>query len=390
MRLKLSLGQRQITRAAGVMVWLVTGAFLAILSGDPLLHDANIGVAQLGLAWLAYLIYGIVFWAMSACIQAAPPRQWVVSLTLLSVLPPIIAYLVHADVGAFLVFNTAFLVPWMVSVRIGVGWLLVQNILVTGAFITGTGPLLPHLVDVVLVAAIHLGFSAFVFSMALVAMREARARLVLRKLNAELRATQSLLHESSQIGERLRISRELHDLVGHHLTALSLNLEVASHVTRGKALQHVQQCQSLARLLLSDVRDVVSNMRSENRMDLRTALSELAEGVPGLTVHMRFPDEFGLEHANQAQALLRCVQEIITNTMKHANAKNLWLEFQRDEGSISFESRDDGRGVAKVTTGNGLRGMRERLRAFGGDLAIESRIGRGFCVNGWMPDGVAA
>lgn len=390
MRLKFALSQRQITRAAGVMVWLVTGAFLAILSGDPSLRDANVGIAQISLAWLGYSAYGVVFWSVSASIQGVPPKRWLLPLALLTGLPPAIAYLVHADVGAFLVFNTAFLVPWMASVRVGVAWLFVQNILVTGAFVTGTGPILPHLVDVVLVAAIHLGFSAFVFSMALVAMREARARLVLRKVNAELRATQSLLNESSQITERLRISRELHDLVGHHLTALSLNLEVATHLASGKALEHVQQCQSLARLLLSDVREVVGNMRSDNRLDLKSALSELAQGVPGLTVHMRFPDEFGLEHAIQAQTLLRCVQEIITNTMKHANAKNLWLKFQRDADGVSFESRDDGHGVAKVTAGNGLKGMRERLRQFGGDLAIESRVGRGFCVNGWMPDEVAA
>ena len=64
-----------------------------------------------------------------------------------------------------------------------------------------------------------------------------------------------------QEDERRRIARELHDLVGHHLTALTLNLEVVTHLVDGKVLGHVQQAHSLAKLLLADVREVVSEMR---------------------------------------------------------------------------------------------------------------------------------
>ncbi len=73
-----------------------------------------------------------------------------------------------------------------------------------------------------------------------VARQQADSREEQRRLNSELRATRTLLTESSRIGERMRISRELHDLVGHHLTALSLNLEVASHLANGAALDHMQ------------------------------------------------------------------------------------------------------------------------------------------------------
>src|SRR3546814_12036878 len=76
--------------------------------------------------------------------------------------------------------------------------------------------------------------------------------------NSELRATRALLAESSRLSERMRISRELHDLLGHHLTALSLNLEVATHVSSGKAQEHVRQAHTLAKLLLTDVREAVS------------------------------------------------------------------------------------------------------------------------------------
>ena len=74
----------------------------------------------------------------------------------------------------------------------------------------------------------------------------AQAREEQRRLNAELRATRALLAESTRINERTRISRELHDLLGHHLTALSLNLEVASHVTEGKAQELKGEAQQVA------------------------------------------------------------------------------------------------------------------------------------------------
>src|SRR5690606_14700338 len=121
-------------------------------------------------------------------------------------------------------------------------------------------------------AIMYLGISATTFVTSLIARQQAEAREDQRRLNAELRATRALLAESSRLGERMRISRELHDLVGHHLTALSLNLEVASHLVSGQAHEHVRQAQSVARLLLSDVREVVSQLREHDSIDLTAAL----------------------------------------------------------------------------------------------------------------------
>src|SRR3546814_12823550 len=89
-------------------------------------------------------------------------------------------------------------------------------------------------------SALYVGFSSFVFVTGLVAKQQVEARDEQRQLNSELRATRALLAESSRLSERMRISRELHDLLGHHLTALSLNLEVATHVSSGKALEPVR------------------------------------------------------------------------------------------------------------------------------------------------------
>ena len=208
----------------------------------------------------------------------------------------------------------------------------------------------------------------------------------LRRLNSELRATRALLAESTRIAERVRIARELHDLVGHHLTALTLNLEVASHLVDGNAKDKVRQAQSVAKLLLSDVREVVGQMRDEAEIDLGSALRSLIEGVPTPKVVMDLPDDFRVEDARRAHVLLRCTQEILTNTIRHARAETLWLRFAREaDGALTLRSRDDGVGADAVAAGNGLSGMRERLNEFGGSLDIDTAPGRGFALAATLP-----
>ena len=218
-----------------------------------------------------------------------------------------------------------------------------------------------------------------------VAIRQLRARDELSKVNSELRATQSLLAENTRVAERVRIARDLHDVVGHHLTALTLNLEVATHLTEGRALEHVQQAHSLAKLLLADVREVVSDMRESDRVDFSRALQTLVEGVPEPRIHLELGEDAAMTDPRKAQVLLRCVQEIITNSVRHARARNLWISLQITPNSLLLSANDDGRGADEIEPGNGLLGMRERLEQLGGRLEIESSHGAGFGLQAWMP-----
>jgi signal transduction histidine kinase len=236
-------------------------------------------------------------------------------------------------------------------------------------------------------ASIYLGISVLVFITSTVASQQAEQREAQRRLNAELRATRALLAESSRIAERMRIARDLHDLIGHHLTALSLNLEVASHLTNEAAGAHVRKAQSTAKLL-TDVREVVSELRQDDAIDLTQALRGLAEGVPGLSVHVVMPPRFSVEDPRRAQVLLRCAQEIITNAAKHAGARNLWLNFAyAGESLLGLHARDDGRGAEQVELGNGLSGMRERLAEFGGSVTLDTGLSRGFALTVRLPLG---
>ena len=115
--------------------------------------------------------------------------------------------------------------------------------------------------DVITFPLAMAGFQAFAVTSSYLALRETRAREGLARANTELHAAHALLAEQSRTEERLRISRDLHDTLGHHLTALSLQLDVASRLSDGKAAAHVRQAHAITRLLLSDVRDVVGTLR---------------------------------------------------------------------------------------------------------------------------------
>ena len=83
--------------------------------------------------------------------------------------------------------------------------------------------------------------------------------------------------------------------------------------------------------------------------------------------------------------ILRCAQEVITNTVKHAEAENLWLTIRENEDGLAISARDDGRGTDRLEEGNGLLGMGERLRQLGGQLSVKSAMGEGFRLTAWLP-----
>jgi signal transduction histidine kinase len=91
-----------------------------------------------------------------------------------------------------------------------------------------------------------------------------------------------------------------------------------------------------------------------------------------------------------AQVALRAVQEIVTNAVRHSNARNLWLTVGSAEKTLTVDARDDGGGTDRVVFGNGLRGMRERVQQAGGTLEVASMRGRGFEVHVRLPLGGAA
>lgn len=236
----------------------------------------------------------------------------------------------------------------------------------------------------------YLAFSVFAMYTSWVAEREARGREDLARLNAELLATQELLGESSRLAERARISRDLHDLLGHHLTALSLSLEVAAHVAEGRAKEEVERSRALAKLLLSDVRDAVSRFRDDDGIDLPRALRILANEIPCPAVTIAVDPSLRFTDPAVAESLLRGVQEIVTNSVKHAQATRLEIALCRDGDRLRLTATDDGRGSNEPLGGNGLRSLRERAVELGGSLAVRTAPDAGFTVELVVPSPAGA
>jgi signal transduction histidine kinase len=92
-----------------------------------------------------------------------------------------------------------------------------------------------------------------------------------------------------------------------------------------------------------------------------------------------------VEDPARAETLLRAVQEILTNTTRHAHAWNLWIDLAEADGGIMLTSRDDGRGTDAIVLGNGLTGMKERFEEHGGRVDVHSRRGGGFQVRAFVP-----
>ncbi len=381
------LNHIQLLRYSGLFTWAVVGLPLLYLWLAPL--AGGLDEEQLGLrpkpwqGWAAYAAFGASYaWLTRGLDVRRRTVSDYVLLLVLTIAAISVSYYAESGLGSLLLMVAACLLPWLLPLPLGVAWLALSQLAVVPVFVRGFDfPLLEAMMQSVLYA----GFSLFVFVTSLVARQQAEARDEQRRLNAELRATRALLGESVRVNERTRISRELHDLLGHHLTALSLNLEVAGHLADGRVKEHVQQAHTLARLLLTDVREAVSQLREGGAIDLGVALRPLAENVPALDIHMDIEEPLMLEDPERAHVLLRCAQEIITNTVRHSGARNLWISAARVHGCVLMSARDDGRGAEGPAAGNGLRGMRERLVQYGGDLKIDTRPDAGFRLDLTLP-----
>lgn len=240
-----------------------------------------------------------------------------------------------------------------------------------------------------LIAAVfYLGLQVFAVMTGQITRRESAARqriagvheslraahFDLAKAHAELESAQARLAETSRTEERLRISRDLHDLVGHQLSALALNLEVAAHLVDGAATEPVQRSRGIAKDLLADVRAVVSRLREEPP-DLRAAIDDVAAHIPRPAVHADVPDSLIVPYGAARDAVVRSIQEALINSVRHADADNVWVRVRQTTTGLEAEIHDDGRGAPVLTPGNGLTGMRERVQALGGTVALDGTAG---------------
>lgn len=211
---------------------------------------------------------------------------------------------------------------------------------------------------------------------------------LLTDLEASHRKLQAYAEEVAELAvtqERNRLARDIHDSVGHALTAVNIQLEKALAYWQrspAEALQAIRDAKLAASEALRDVRSSVGALRdADDRFSLRAALEGLAErmAAQGLPVALTVSGDESDYNRTTLMALYRATQEGLTNVQRHAGASRVEIELRFDEREVRLRLHDDGRGfdpAAVETSGSaggfGLAGIRERLELALGHLEIRS------------------
>jgi len=234
--------------------------------------------------------------------------------------------------------------------------------------------------------ALYASFQWFAWLTAHFAFRAGRANEELAAVNAHLLATRGLLAEGVRNGERLRLSRELHDVAGHALTGLKLHLELAQRLPDATARHHrLTAASELADRLLDDIHAVVGQLRRHDGVAVTDLLATACGGFPGIDVMLDLPPTLQLDDVDRADVLLRLVQEALTNAVRHGRARRVRVTLREADGTLDLYIEDNGHGCATPREGHGLTGMRERLAECDGQLFIDSAPGRGFRLHVRLP-----
>jgi signal transduction histidine kinase len=225
---------------------------------------------------------------------------------------------------------------------------------------------------------------------------EARARRLERAREADSRAARA--------EERSRIARELHDVVAHHVSVMTVQAGAARRILeRDPASVHdaLTTIEQMGRTALGEMRRLVGVLRTEAE-PVRTELSpqpgvgdvsRLVDKLreTGLQVQLWIEGESRSLSPGVDLAAFRLVQEALTNTLKHAGPQaRAWVRIEYADRQLRVEVEDDGRGLVAGFgrpdgDGHGLMGMRERVALYGGDLRIGPRSGGGFEVRARFP-----
>lgn len=209
-----------------------------------------------------------------------------------------------------------------------------------------------------------LGMAAF----GLMERRESLHRLAESKSEAQLK-------QISAIAERERISRDLHDLVGHSLSSIALKAELAEKLLfrdqTEKARQELSELAQLSRSVLSDVRHAVSDIKQK---DLASELTRLEGELSRQGFEVAAEWHLPPLSADRESTLVMIAKELVTNILRHSNGQRVRLNITHTDNNLRMEVGDDGE-CKNMDFGNGLNGIVERLNFFGGKMDVTQNEG---------------
>ncbi|MFC5740363.1 sensor histidine kinase [Dyella tabacisoli] len=212
--------------------------------------------------------------------------------------------------------------------------------------------------------------------------------ITVERVNEEKDAALKLSHDEvrrlAATAERERIGRDLHDLLGHTLSLITLKLELSRKLfdrDTEAARREVEEAEKVARHALAEVRSAVTGIRAT---DLAAELASVRLLLESSSVHLDYRLPTLSLPVEIERGLSLIMREAATNIARHAEASQASMSVDVDNGRVQLQVTDNGRGGVSED-GNGLVGMRERVRALGGTLTIESPRGQGTTLQVQLP-----
>ena len=219
-------------------------------------------------------------------------------------------------------------------------------------------------------------------------------RVVLEDRNRQLDQEREVNARRAVLEERVRIARELHDVVAHHVSVMGVQAGVARRLfdrDPPEAVAAIGSVETASRQAIADLQQLVGVLRRQEEGDdlaPQPSLQRLPELVEhmrqtGLPVKLTTTGESQQLPAGVELSAYRIIQEALTNTLKHAGPAQAAVTVRYDNGAVEVEVVDDGQGppaARQGTGGKGLVGMQERVRLYGGRLEAGARPGGGFRV----------
>ena len=206
----------------------------------------------------------------------------------------------------------------------------------------------------------------------------------IRNKNKQLKVSQEELQKAAETAERERIARDLHDVIGHTFSLITIKAQVAQKlVTKDtlRAQQELKELEQISRDAMSEVRATVTRYQTKDMLSEISKAKILTQSADiKLTCHTApLPEN---EKVNSTLAFV--IRELMTNLVKHANADQCELKYERTDSKHLLSISDNGRILKDsniceemaIREGNGLRGIKERVAALGGDVSF--RINKGF------------
>ncbi len=215
----------------------------------------------------------------------------------------------------------------------------------------------------------------FAITSSLARVHERELKLQLAEQNAELTAARSALAQKSQMEERLRIAGDLHDSIGHQLTALRLQLEALFQLAPEELKPPIAASQQLSSELLENIRSIVKRMSSQTDIGLGALIKQLDADTPGVDISLvGAAPEMALPLAQQLEF---CIKEGLSNAIRHGKATEIQVSFDDQHMFIN----DNGVGAdANAELGFGLNNLLNRLALFGPQVTLRARQPNGCCL----------